>query len=95
MISDQLDVFPGHERFVHALLGMLSNCDAFIAALDHEQHDGGRCPDGPFIDFALGVVSFARTLRANLGTSGELDAGAPVAEHDGEPDVIAPASLLR
>jgi hypothetical protein len=66
MISDQLDKYPGHERFVHAVLGLLSTCDTFVSALQHEARDAGQRQDGPLVDFALGVVSLTRTLRAVL-----------------------------
>jgi len=65
VISDQLDVFPGHERFVSALLGLLAGCETFLMAL--EPADKERQPASEyFIDCALGVVSLTRTLRAVL-----------------------------
>jgi len=95
VIDDRVDVFPGHERFVHALLGLLSYCERFVSALERESIDQEICSDRRTVEVALGVVSLSRSVRAEL-TLGALDAlapspvGAPVAQ-----EVPPPGSLLR
>jgi hypothetical protein len=71
MIDDQLAVFPGHDRFVHILLGLVGVCDAWVEALGYERADGAHCPDGALVEIALGLVSLNRTLRATLAASEE------------------------
>jgi hypothetical protein len=95
MISDQLDAFPGHERLVLALLGLLSTCGALVEALEQERQDDGRCADGPIMDFALGVVSLRRTLRATLSAAASAGHDAAEAPSEGEPVTIELGSLLR
>lgn len=73
MISDQLDAYPGQERFAHAMLGLLSVCELFVAALEHERRDGALCSDGSLVDFALGVVSLRRTLHVVSTTISETE----------------------
>jgi hypothetical protein len=64
MLSDQLEDYPGHARFVDALLGLRSFCEDFVRALQLEQPDLASCPAPALVDFALGVVSLHRTLHA-------------------------------
>ncbi|MFI5308067.1 MAG: hypothetical protein ACHQ53_11975 [Polyangiales bacterium] len=95
MISDQLDVFPGHERFVHALLGLLSTCDAFVEALEQEGQNHEPRVQGPFVDFALGVVSLTRTLRATLGVARDVSENGSGEDGQARASAIEPGSLLR
>jgi hypothetical protein len=95
MIDDQLDVFPGHERFVHALLGLLSTCDAFVEALEQEGQNREPRVQGPFVDFALGVVSLTRTLRATLGAARDAPQSGSGEDGDAGTNASEPGSLLR
>jgi hypothetical protein len=95
MISDQLDAFPGHERFVHALLGLLSTFGALVEALEQERQDDGRCAGGPIMDLALGAISLRRTLRATLGAAASARDDAAEAPSEEELVTIEPGSLLR
>lgn len=66
MIDEQLEAYPGHERFVLAIVGLHSLCGDFVSALQIERQDAGAREEGAHVDFALGVVSLARTLHATL-----------------------------
>jgi hypothetical protein len=65
MIDAQLETFPGHERFVFALLGMLSTLDHVRAVLELRDEAPTKADESSeLLDFALGVVSLSRTAHA-------------------------------
>ena len=92
---EQIEAFPSHERFVHALLGLLSACDDCLEAVTCEPAGEVQCEDGPGVDFALGLVSFARTLKATLEPAAQTQEPARDAVEQQEPEVVGQRGLLR
>jgi len=87
MIDHQLDVFPGQDRFESAVLGLRSTCAQLARALELPREDGGKCEDGPLLDFLLGAVSFARTLQAVLDVAARAPRAEPVTTTARAPEV--------
>jgi hypothetical protein len=67
--SAQVAAFQGEEAFAEMLLGLRSWTGRIVEALALAAPADGTVDPG-LVEVLLGVVSFDRTLRANLGIEG-------------------------
>lgn len=94
MLDARTQDFASRERFVDAVLGLLSLTETVRALATHAPHPPAprTTSDDGLADFLLGLVSVGRSLRATLDLAGT--AAAPVPE-PAPADVERPTRILR
>lgn len=73
MLDRQLDAYPAYAAFRDSALGLLSLAREAVALLAIEAEQSSPPPDPRVLEFALGIVSLARTLNGVLSTTDPLE----------------------